>query len=306
MEFENEVIAYLKEKNGRVRSETLVNDLIDRHTNENEEGEDKVDIGYSRAVIFRKIKQLVNNKIILSLDYNELMKYGFSEIDRRSVYLILPEKLKLKLHFDKVLKFLESKDSEVQKMAIREVQRYESKYQFDENQLDILVKILNKNDDDLVDYILKVILKYVTEKGRVPSDKLEIIVALKSLLQRYPVFLNKYPKLRMHVIYLLGYFNDEAVIDQLKKDANSLDDPLLVRIDYFSEYTASVIEDHKTDLFDFELKLRNNKKGEAANFVSEIRDNAICLLTEDKKTKKLYEPLRRFENEIDNIKRSRH
>ncbi|NPE30687.1 hypothetical protein HNV12_22575 [Methanococcoides sp. SA1] len=274
MNFEEEVIAYLQE-NTYERPEKLVDSFNKRHTTLKEDSKPDVELGYSKPTIKRHLKKMVELKLIVKLEGNDISKYGFPDVDGRAKYLVLPETLKYKLHFDEVLNFLESGDDEDVKIALKEMELYEQEYTFDSKQLDSLVRKLTSNDISLVNTLLRIIYGYITKKGIKPYDEDNFLNVLRSLLKAYPEKNRDYPNLRTRVIFLLGFYDDEVVIDQLKKDAEHLDDPDSVKEDYFSEYTSKVIESHRTDLFNFERKMRKKGNQAAAQLITEVRYQAM-------------------------------
>jgi hypothetical protein len=278
--FEEEVIAYLQE-NTYERPEKLVDSFNKRHTTLKEDSKPDVELGYSKPTIKRHLKKMINSGLILKLEGDNISKYGFPDVDGRGKYFVLPETLKYKHHFDEVLSYLESKDDEdVEddedvKMALKEMELFEQEYTFDSKQLDSLVKKLTSSDISLVNSLLRIIYGYITEKRIKPYDEKNFLNVLRSLLKEYPEKVRDYPNLRTRVIFLLGCYDDEAVIDQLKKDAEHLDDPDSVKEDYFSEYTSKVIESHRTDLFNFERELRKKGNTAAAQLITEVRYQAM-------------------------------
>lgn len=274
MDFEEEVVAYLQEHT-YARKEELIDILIRKHTKPTEAGNVGVELGYSKPTINRHLKSMVESKLIVTLKGDDISKYGFPAVDGRAAYLVLPETLKYKLHFDEVLNFLGSGDAEDVKMALKEMELYEQEYTFDSKQLDRLVKKLASSDIGLVNTLLRTIYAYVTKKRVKPHDENNFLKILRNLLNKYPEKIRDYPNLRTRVIFLLGCYDDDAVIKQLKKDAENLDDPNSIKEDYFSEYTAKIIETHRTDLFNFERNMRKKGNTAAAQLVAEVRYQAM-------------------------------
>lgn len=277
---EDDVITYLQEHTYE-RPEKLVDAVNKKHTTLTEDGKEDVELGYSKPTIKRHLKKMIDSGLILKLEGDNISKYGFPNVDGRGKYFVLPETLKYKRHFDEVLSYLESKDDEdVEddedvKMALKEMELFEQEYTFDSKQLDSLVKKLTSSDISLVNTLLRTIYIYVTEKGVKPHDENNFLKILRTLLNKYPEKVRDYPNLRTRIVFLLGYYDDESVIKQLKKDAENLDDPDSIKEDYFSEYTSKVIESHRTDLFNFERKMRKKGNTAAAQLIAEVRYQAM-------------------------------
>ncbi|WP_157196636.1 hypothetical protein [Methanococcoides burtonii] len=95
------------------------------------------------------------------------------------------------------------------------------------------------------------------------------------MIQRIPEPLSRHSNLRSHIIYLLGFYNDPAVVERLKKDAVTLDHLHEIKEEYKLGTAANIIEEHREELYDFEEKLRLENKIEEAQFIAEIRATAL-------------------------------
>ena len=84
------------------------------------------------------------------------------------------------------------------------------------------------------------------------------------------------------MIWLLGYYNDKAVIDRLIEDAKDIDVLSSVMDDYSYEFTVKLIGDYKTDLFNLCTKLIDEGKEHNAKLIDEIRLKASNHLKKDK------------------------
>lgn len=263
--FEDEVAELLAEK-GRIRRAQLVNDLLEGHKGER---------GYSLKSINRKLDQMIKTEFLISLKFKDLQKYGIEETDRRASYLILKKSLKMKEDLDKIFSYLDSGEPDVQKQVLEELARYKEKYVLDPHQLDVLAVHLDSKDDELVNDLLDILFKYITEKGIEPSNKEKILENLRALLKRHKKSPIENPNLRRRVTGLLGYYRDSFVIEQLKEDAETLEDPTSVSSDYYSEFIAPLIEEHSLELFNFQMDLKLRGKGKASELISRIKDN-VC------------------------------
>lgn len=164
MDFEEEVVAYLQEHT-YARKEELIDILIRKHTKPTEAGNVSVELGYSKPTINRHLKSMVEAKLIVTLKGDDISKYGFPDVDGRAAYLVLPETLKYKLHFDEVLNFLESGDAEDVKVALKEMELYEQEYTFDSKQLDSLVRKLASSDIGLVNTLYELSMYMLLKRG---------------------------------------------------------------------------------------------------------------------------------------------
>jgi hypothetical protein len=133
---------------------------------------------------------------------------------------------------------------------------------------------LDTESDELVDSLLEILFRYITEKDIEPSNTDNFLEILKSILQHYKVSPDEYPMLRRHITWLLGYYKDSFVIDQLKMDAETLDDLSSVKCDYCDSLIAPFIEEHSLDLFNFQMELTLQGKERASEIISQIKDEA--------------------------------
>lgn len=270
-DFDTEVTDYLSQK-GYARRRDLLQYLVDLH-----EG-DKDYSGYSEKSINRKLYSLIDRGVLSVLKYEDLKKLGIEEEDKRSSYLILRKIEEISSHIDTVIDRLSSDNPIIQKRALKELEKFKKIYVLNPNQLDILIAQLNTEDIDLIDTILRIVYTYIDTKGIEPYNKPEAIEMLRGLLAKHPKPLpHAHKNLRTHFIYLLGHYNDYAVIDRLKKDALELDN-LHEMLDYDSEYTANVIEEHREELYEFEEKLSIEGKKDSADFIAQVRVKAMIHL----------------------------
>lgn len=272
--FDTEVKRILAEK-GYVRRRQLIKDLMEIHKNER---------GYSLKSINRKLDNLINQGAIIRLKYPDFAKLGIEDTDKRASYLTLKDISKIKEHMDKILERLGSEEPTKQKMALKEIARYEQTYVLTPKQLDLVVTQFDKNidngniDDELADKLLLLLDRYILKKDIEPTNKTKIIDLLVKLLGKYPVPVSTHVNLRTHIIYLLRHYGHKAVIERFIKDAKTLQDPFSVEDVYNTEYTANLIEEHREELYRLEEELAIEGKEYASQFVSNVRTDALINL----------------------------
>lgn len=265
--FEVEVINLL-DKNGLMRRRDLVKHLMDPNKR-----------GYSQKSIDRKLANLVKlGNILILKTSDEQLKYGIEDEDSRSSYIISNKSFEIKSHLDAVFQLFSSIEYVDQKEALIEIENYSKRYVLDPIQLDVLVQNLDNENTDLIDHLLRILYNYKTTRGKEPQNKNVFVSKLKYLLKRYPEPVREYKNLRTHIIYLLGLYNDESVIDQLKLDAKNIQDLDSIENDYIHKFTAMIIEKHRSDLFDFKRKLRKEGYEKGAQFISKMRYQALINL----------------------------
>lgn len=271
-DFDTEVTDYLSQK-GYARRRDLMQYLVDLHKG------DKDYSGYSEKSINRKLYSLIDRGVLSVLKYEDLKRFGIEEEDKRSSYLILRKIEEISSHIDTVIDRLSSDNPIIQKRALKELEKFKKINVLNPNQLDILIAQLDTEDIDLIDNILRIVYTYIDKRGIEPYNKPETIKMLRGLLAKYPIPSEKeaYKNLRTHFIFLLGHYNDYAVVERLKKDAEELDN-LHEMHDYDTKYTANVIEEHREELYEFEEKLSVEGKKESADFIAQVRVIAMTHL----------------------------
>lgn len=269
--FDIEVIDYLSKK-GYVRRRDLLQYFMELHKG------DKDYSGYSEKSINRKLDSMVKRKLITILKNGDLKKFGIEDNDKRASYLTLKKTEEITEHIDTVIEKISSDNPVKQKMALREIERYEKQYVLTPKQLDTLVSQLDTEDIDLTDQIIRIIYTYIDKKSIEPYNVPATINMLRELLNRYPHPLPSNKNLRTYFIFLLGHYNDYAVVERLKKDAEELGNLHEVLGEYESSYTANVIEEHREELYDFEENLRLEGKEEQAQFIAQARVRAMIHL----------------------------
>lgn len=275
-DFDTEVVKYLAES-GYVRRRQLIEDLKKKHKKER---------GYSLKSINRKLDNLINQNKIRSLKYSDFENLGIEDNDKRASYLTLTDLPKIQEHLDKVLEGLGSEDSIKQKMALKEIVRYEQTYILNPKQLELVVtqfeKVIEREniDNELVDKLIILLKNYILEKKIEPANKTKTVCLLTNLLKKYPVPITRYKNLRTYILYLLGYYGHEAVIERFMDDARTLQDlhSLEENNVYNTKDIAKLIEEHREELFVLEEDLAIEGKTEAAQFVSNVRTTAMIIL----------------------------
>lgn len=277
IDFEEEVVHYLN-THGKMRREQLIDELIETHKQPNKNGHVSIDSGYSKPTINRNLKRMIASGKIISLDYETLQNYSFQETDKRSKYLFTPEGLKLKIHIDSVLKLLETGDEIDKQIALKELNRYEKLYSFDESQLDLIVKNITSVDAELTTKFLVTLKNYIINKGKEPTDKDALLIVLRSILDKYGSPKGTSGHVRNVAICLLSHYKDEGIIDQLIKDATTLDNPLEVEEDYDLSAIAEIVINNPSKLFEVERQLMREGKHNSVAFISNIRTGSMSYL----------------------------
>lgn len=277
IDFDEEVEVYLN-KNGMTRRNRLIEDLTEKHTKTNKNGHKSVDSGYSVPTLNRKLKALIESEKILSYGYEELEQYGYQGMHKRAKYLLTPEGFKLKIHIDSVLKLLETGDEIDQQMALKELTRYEKLYSFDESQLNLIIKNLTSVNAELTTKFLVTLKVNIINKGKEPKDKETLLKALRTVLNKYSDPKGISGHVRNVAICLLSHYKDEAIIDQLIKDATTLDNPFDVEEDYDPSSIAEVVINNPSRLFETERQLMKEGKHNSSQFISNIRTKCMIQL----------------------------
>jgi len=263
-DFDSEVKSIIQ-KTGPIRRRKLINSLIGKHNEER---------GYSKKSINRKIDKMVDLGILKIVKPENFAKFGIKETDGRATYLILKQTSDIKKHLDDIFNILEKGNIDDKHSVIAEIIGYENVYVLDPIQLDIIVKNLDEEDVELVYNNLIILYNHVIKKKIKPANEDEYLNVLKRLLDRCPLSPDSRKSLRGYIIALLGWSDDKAVVDQLIKDSMELDDLSSVKKEYENQYTSNVIENHRTELFNHELKLKKEGKTKNAEVIQKIKHQA--------------------------------
>jgi len=220
------------------------------------------------------LKKIAETGFIEILDSKQIKKYGIEESDGRVKYIVMKENKEITNHVDSIFKLFDEGNSEDKLAALFEIDSYKKVYVLNPLQLDVLAKNLNKDDIELTYQILVILSNHIINKNIHPSNIPVLLDKLRPLLAESFSLLQKRPALRGHVIALLGMYNDKAVIDQLIEDARTMEDLSDVKDEYDKRYTARVIENHRTELFNLERELRTDGKDKNTKVLSQIRNQA--------------------------------
>lgn len=264
VDFETTVLDYLSrhppERRGR-----LIENLKRDHLGET---------GYSEASINRKLKSMEKAGLILIENDSDILKlYGIEKEAENASYVLAKTPNEVTKHLNSVFASLKTEDdADIKKAALREIKTYENNYMWSPSHLDDIALNLDSEDAELIDYLLRFLYNHM-KKEVLPKDNDKFLEDLRNLLERYPEKHTKYIELRCRVIRLLGYYGDNAVIKQLKKDSKA--GRLLDHVNEYRHWTtAKVIEKARTELYLFEIELRKEGNTESADCLADIRREA--------------------------------
>lgn len=149
--------------------------------------------GYKRDNINQRLNKLIRDGIVKSIKSSDFERYGIQETDNRVAYLILKEKydiyqraFNISNNLDTIFKDIENNDIKNKIDALKEIEDYKKVYLMKPEQLDVLVKELTEENNDLIDLILKIISYNIFDKKIEPDNKNKLLKQLRSLLKRYP------------------------------------------------------------------------------------------------------------------------
>lgn len=269
MTFEKEVMSYL-ETRPPIPIKDVIGYLMHRHTDEKT---GRLQTGYSDRTIYGKLKRMEKDGQITGISPEDLRTYGIKQSDGRLQYISLKTASERKTHLDDVLSLLSSRKKIDIQTALEEIQRYKEKYTLNPRQLDILTRLLNK-DFEGVETVVLILFDYIIKRQIHPSNTDELLQRLRGLTGVYEKNSDAQYRIRRNALRILGIYNDEGVIQQLKTDAKIPEKFPDLKNDYLSKYTARVIETHRSDLFHFQNTLKKNKQANIAEIISEIRTYA--------------------------------
>jgi hypothetical protein len=231
--------------------------------------------GYSEASINRKLAKMHSKDLIYTeKDPEVLAKFGIEKKADNASYVFAKNSFEIFKHLDYVFDKYKEGNIITKKTALVEIKRYDMIYYFSPSHLDILVLDLDKEDVSLIDSLLEILYNQIVNKENDLGDKETFLEKLRNLLKTHQEEHKKYSMIRRRIIWLLGYYNDKAVLEQLKADidAGRLSE---TKDDYLGRFTARVIEDGRTELFNLEICLRKEGNTEVADILVEIRNQAF-------------------------------
>ncbi len=245
-------------------------------------------LNLSRRTVERRLRnELKTQTTITSIRADEFDRYGIDNKNKHAVYVTLKETKDQTRYLDYIFKLLKSKDANDIKLGVRKLWVYPSiyhtRYFLDRNQLNVLTDVLERsieeadlNDDELRETLLLIISNTITSTHITPHNKQKFLETLRRLLDQYPSreFFNKPNSVIRNLIWILGIYRDQKVIDRLKEDLLNCSQQAPIAVVYGDEYTAKVIEDSKNDLLEFERRLQKENKREAIVFLDEVQREA--------------------------------
>jgi hypothetical protein len=245
----------------------------------------------SRRTVERRLSnELKTQTTITSIRADEFDRYGIDNKNKRAVYVTLKETKDLTRYLDYIFKLLKEKDANDIKLGVRKLRDYKfiastynTRYFLDRNQLNVLTDVLERsieeadlNDDELRETLLLIILNTITSTHITPHNKQKFLETLRRLLDQYPSreFFNKPNSTIQNLIWILGIYRDQKVIDRLKEDLLNCSQQAPIAVVYGDDFTAKVIEDSKNDLLEFERRLQKENKREAMAFLDDVQRKA--------------------------------
>jgi hypothetical protein len=235
--------------------------------------DERIETGYSLRTIYGRLDKMEAASQIVKISPDDLKVYGIPWGDSRFKYVTLKTASDRKTHIDDVFSLLTSKNSINSRAALEEIQRYKEKYTFSPHQLDLLTNHLKKNFEGN-EVIVSILYDYIIKRHIDPSNIDLVREKLRSLTKGAESNTDAQFRIRKNALSVLGFYQDEWVIHQLKEDTTIPEKFSSLKNDYLSKYTAKVIEAHRSDLFQFQNTLRATKRSNLADLISEIRNYA--------------------------------
>lgn len=266
VDFDTTVSDYLYER-GYVRRERFIEYLMENYFHET---------GFSKPNINKKIRNMENTGLIsIETDPDVLDIYGIKKEAKNASYILSKSTAGRTEHIGKMFNLLQTGEDIDEKMALDEIIRYEKKYILNPDKLDTLVLGLDaKKDVSLIDNRIAILYNHIVNKRIKPENETILRGKLRNILERYSEGHIKLGSLKRRVIRLLGYYNDRTVLEQLKRDIES--GKLSTFEDYYGDkFTAKVIEEGRTELFEIEKRLRKEGDIKTADTLSRIRTEAV-------------------------------
>ncbi|WP_440952222.1 hypothetical protein [Methanococcoides sp. FTZ1] len=270
VDFDVEVLNYVYD-NCFVRRRQLIDYLLELHKDKR---------GFKRPSIERKLQRLTKNGKLVIIKHPELEDYSIYEEDNRASYLSLPEIIDDNKYLDELFSHFELNGEYDKNSILNEIDLHQERYSFTRKQLDVLVDNLNTNDDKLLLHLIRILQHYIIDRGITPTKKEELLKFVNCLLGKFAGKSKTHEGYRRGLLFILGHYNDDSIIDWLKYDLNRLDVPANfdnIKEDYGNHYTARVINRHKLELFKLINDLKKAGKEEEARLVYNVKHEVAKL-----------------------------
>lgn len=271
VDFDVEVVKYIRQ-NRFVRRAQLIEHMMNVLQRKR---------GCSRPSVERKLARMTKNGSLVIVKHKDLAKYGIHEEDERASYLTLKEIFNINEYLDTLFSHFESDDEYDKNSVLNEIDLYKDTYSLSRTQLDVLVDNLLIKDEKLQFHILRILKDYILNREIAPTNKEGLLKSLHELLDRFAGVSRDHEIYRTGMIFILGYFEDDSVIDWLKYDLENLQIEThfdKIKEDYGNIYTAWVIDKHKLELFNLINDLKKEGKNEEARLVYNIKHEVAKLL----------------------------
>lgn len=245
---DDEIIKIIKEKRF-IRNNELLGSLED--------------FNESEITKKRHIEKLLKDKSIMKIKYPRFSILGFNVTDKRASFLTLRETIADIEHQEEVFKLLESKKKIERQNAIVEIDGMLEHVVLIPSQIQKLSELILKEEKELSEKMIFMIHKAINRNYVLPKniDKFQknLIAYLKKYDTGKELDLDKNTK--AYVLFSLGLFNNEIVIDMLKRDIKErgLNEEQLFAMGYSFWSLSKIINLHKRDLFQFSNKLDKEK-----------------------------------------------
>jgi ribosomal protein L29 len=228
------------------------------------------------------LTRMTKRDLLVIVKHKDLEKYGIYEEDGRASYLTLKEIININEYLDTLFSHFESNDPEYDKNSIlNEIDLYTDRYSLSRKQLDVLVDNLLIDDEKLQFHILRILKEYILDREIAPTNKDKLLKSLKEILGKYAGVSREHEIYRSGIIFMLGYFEDDSIIDWLKYDIEHLEVEKhfdKIKDDYGNIYTAWVIDKHKLELFNLINQFKKEGKDEEARLVYNIKHQVAKIL----------------------------
>jgi len=272
VDFDVEVLDFVY-KNRFIRRRQLIDYMIEKHQEKR---------GYTRPSVERKLARLTKRKSLIIVKYPDLEKYGIDDKNRNASYLTLEEIIEDYEYLDTLFSYFESNHPDYDKNSIlNEIDLHKETYSLTREKLDVLVDNLFTDDEKLQFHIIRILKEYITDKNITPINKEKLIKYLNDILSQFAGVSRDHELYRTGLIFILGYYNDDSVIDWLKYDLEKLEVEKhfdKIKDDYGNIYTARVIARHKLELFNMINQFKKEGKDEEARLVYNVKYEVAKIL----------------------------
>lgn len=230
--------------------------------------------GRGERTIYRRLEKLKREGAVCVLDSKTInVTFHYAAHDEKACYVVVSEMVGIFTHFDEILHDIENKDNEDILRVLDEVLLYKNSYLLNPVQLDGIVSVLQREIQ--IDYIaLHILYEHIINHGVLPRNSTALLKKLRKMVDRTSES-GQYGPVRKWAIHILGYYNDDSVLEQLEYDSSLFEMRKDLYTLYTARHTAHVIACNPAALYRMIVGFKERGDDARAEYIDTIRRIAL-------------------------------